>query len=574
MKGREAKDSIDVATFDHSPDPHQKKNPLAVVLDLSGNQSRAIEWATALFTSSNIRALDKSDLKWSSKRDALRMVRSMRPDVFSVFVTDLTVQSGRGAIILFGVLAGARTVILGDSRGRTIRRSRLSGLAIEGPRFALELLFGYGLVVPFSVALIWLLGLAQSFRGSVRDSRIKSRRVDSSELEASIGALYIRATVSASTEGGMQSHVAGFSSGAIALGHRLAWLLCCSQPSEGNSLMIAPGTLTATRAIFESWNNLVFSFKSRSMINDGTIDVEKLDLLYQRYSRFNWTGVLLSALTGLPLFLEYNGSEIWLSRQWDPVGLKWLLKQVEHLNLRAADRIFVVSKVERQNLIAAGVDPAKIIVNANGVDPDMFRPHCGGDEIRRKLGIGDRIVVGFVGTFGPWHGAPVLATAAGLLRPDSNCHFLFIGAGEQLPQTEAIIESAKAYATFTGNIPHTEMPAYLDACDILVSPHVPLADGSEFFGSPTKLFEYLAMEKAIVASNLGQVGEVIKEGENGLLVEPGDPTALAAAIQKLSTDPELRSRLGAAARVTAIEHYTWRQNASRVFQALKATSTN
>jgi hypothetical protein len=53
------------------------------------------------------------------------------------------------------------------------------------------------------------------------------------------------------------------------------------------------------------------------------------------------------------------------------------------------------------------------------------------------------------------------------------------------------------------------VPAYLDACDILASPHVPSIDESEFFGSPTKLFEYLAMEKGIVASRLGQVGEVI-----------------------------------------------------------------
>src|SRR5262249_30583277 len=155
-----------------------------------------------------------------------------------------------------------------------------------------------------------------------------------------------------------------------------------------------------------------------------------------------------------PLLLEYNGSEVWLSRQWDPVGLKWLLKQVEQLNLRAADRIFVVSSVGRQNLISAGVDPSRIIVNPNGVDPEMFRPQCGGDGIRRMLGIVDRIVVGFVGTFGPWHGAPVLAKAAGLLRPDSNCHFLFIGGGEELPQTQGITESANVRATFTGNIPH------------------------------------------------------------------------------------------------------------------------
>ncbi len=570
MKGQEAKDSIDVATFDHSTDPNSRNNKLAVVLDLSGNQTRAIEWASQFLNFANIRLLDKTDLKWSSKRAALKMVRSMKPDAFGVFVPDLTIQSGRGSIILFGILAGAGKVILGDRKGTLVRRSRLGGLMIEGPRLGLELLFGYGMVVPFSLLLTWLLNLALVFRGPVRASRTQARTAASNKSEVSIGALYIRATVSASTDGGMQSHVSGFASGAIALGHRLEFLMCGSKPAGEGSWLIPSGTLSATRAIFEVWNNLVFSFKSTSLITTRTFDINRIDALYQRYSRFNWTGVLLAAITGLPFFLEYNGSEVWLSRHWDPVGLKWLLKFVEKLNLRAADRIFVVSSVERTNLIAAGIDPSKIIVNPNGVDPEMFRPNCGGDDVRNKLGVKGRIVVGFVGTFGPWHGSPVLAKAATLMGSDSKCHFLFVGVGEQLPQTESIISSAKVSATFTGNIPHKEISAYLDACDILVSPHIPLTDGNAYFGSPTKLFEYLAMEKAIVASNLGQVGEVIKDDQNGLLVEPADPNELAAAIQKLSNDPELRSRLGTAARTTAIEHYTWRQNARRVFDAIKA----
>jgi glycosyltransferase involved in cell wall biosynthesis len=299
------------------------------------------------------------------------------------------------------------------------------------------------------------------------------------------------------------------------------------------------------------------------------LDGRRVSFIYQRYSRFNWTGVLLSAVTGLPLSLEFNGSEVWISRQWDPIGLRWLLRRVERLNLRAADLIFVVSEVERRNLIEAGVSQAKIIVNPNGVDTDRFRPECGGREIRRALGIDDQTVVGFAGTFGPWHGAPVLAEAATRINePESRCHFIFIGAGEQRVLSESIIESGAVSATFTGSISHEKVPAYLDACDILASPHVPSPDGSEFFGSPTKLFEYLAMGKGIVASRLGQVAEVIIDGENGLLVEPGDADGLARAIEKLAVDGKLRSRLGAAARMTAIERYTWRHNAARVFDAL------
>lgn len=369
----------------------------------------------------------------------------------------------------------------------------------------------------------------------------------------------------------MRTHVAGFASGAAALGHRLRFLVSGAQSGDDDVVAIQPSSLLgATRALFEVWNNLVFTIKS--LLLKATPE-DEIDFIYQRYSRFNWTGVLLSAVSGLPLALEYNGSEVWISRRWDPIGLLWLLKRFERLNLRAADLIFVVSEVERRNLIDAGVNSAKIIVNPNGVDTDRFRPNCGGREIRRELGVEDQIVVGFVGTFGPWHGAPVLAEAARRINNSrARCHFLFIGSGEQRAQTESIIESANVSATFTGNIAHHSVPAYLDACDILASPHAPSTDGSEFFGSPTKLFEYLAMGKGIVASRLGQVGEVIIDGENGLLVEPGDADELAQAIEKLAVDAELRARLGAAARETAIERYTWRHNAARVFDAIRTNT--
>jgi glycosyltransferase involved in cell wall biosynthesis len=116
-------------------------------------------------------------------------------------------------------------------------------------------------------------------------------------------------------------------------------------------------------------------------------------------------------------------------------------------------------------------------------------------------------------------------------------------------------------------VDHERVPALLDACDILLSPHVPLEDGSDFFGSPTKLFEYMAMGKGIVASRLGQIGDVLTDNETALLVEPGNAGQLADAILRLSKSREMRERLGVAARHAAIERYTWKQNAQRVIDA-------
>ncbi len=86
------------------------------------------------------------------------------------------------------------------------------------------------------------------------------------------------------------------------------------------------------------------------------------------------------------------------------------------------------------------------------------------------------------------------------------------------------------------------------ACsDVCVSPHVPNPDGTPFFGSPTKLFEYMGLGKPIVASDLDQIGEVIEHERSGLLCPPGDVEAAAAAIRRLLADHELRARLGAGA---------------------------
>jgi glycosyltransferase involved in cell wall biosynthesis len=543
-------------------------------LDLSGDKRASAEWAARELPDFRIQTINKTDLKWESKRQALALVRRLKPKAFAAFTADLRTQSARSAMTLFGALAGARVILFGDGNGRAIRRSRVGALVFEAPRFAAELLFGYLVIVPFSWLLTEAISLALVFRKTVRG--VRDHRVG--ERRASLGSLYLKAAPvghsPAAAAGGMATHVTGFMSGTLRLGHRLSLLTSNEATLSDDRLRVtaidSSSSVAATRALFELWNNLSFTARALSRL-ESSDDVADVDFIYQRYNRFNWTGVVLSLMTGLPLALEFNGSEIWLSKNWDPAGLLWLLRRFERLNLKAADQIFVVSQVERKNLLAAGIEHDRIVVNPNGVDTDRFRPDCGGGRIRAALGVADKIVVGFVGTFGPWHGAPVLAEAATRISASARCHFLFIGDGDQRSQVEGIIDAAgkNVSATFAGRIPHADVPAYLDACDIFATPNVPAGDGSEFFGSPTKLFEYMSMARPVIGSRLGQIAEVIEDGANGLLVEPGSVDSLAQAIAKLAADEELRARLGAAARQTVIERYTWRHNAERVFDEMR-----
>jgi glycosyltransferase involved in cell wall biosynthesis len=180
-------------------------------------------------------------------------------------------------------------------------------------------------------------------------------------------------------------------------------------------------------------------------------------------------------------------------------------------------------------------------------------------------------VVGFSGTFGLWHGIPTLARALPrIVAARPTVHWLLIGDGPLRPLVDNAIREhhVEERVSLPGLVPHAEMPGYLAACDIVISPHAKQADGGEFFGSPTKLFEYMAAGRPIVASGVGQIANVLEDERSALLVPPDDTDALCDAILRLVDDACLRSRLGQTARVAAVERHTWRQNAERVLAAL------
>jgi glycosyltransferase involved in cell wall biosynthesis len=294
--------------------------------------------------------------------------------------------------------------------------------------------------------------------------------------------------------------------------------------------------------------------------------------IYQRHTAFNCTGAVLSRVLRVPLVLEFNSSELWKGRYWGGLRLARIAALVERINLRAADRIIVVSEVLRQQLVAGGVSRQRVVVNPNGVNPHQFRPHAGGTHVRRRLGLGSTLVVGFSGTFGAWHGIPTLAEVLPtVLRARPAVRWLLIGDGPLRNLVDDAVEShgVNARVCRTGLVPHKDMPAYLAACDVLVSPHGRQADGGEFFGSPTKLFEYMAAGRPIVASAVGQIADVLVDEQSALLVPPDDPEGLCRAIVRLVDDACLRVRLGLAARDAAEERHTWRQNAERIVDCLR-----
>lgn len=327
---------------------------------------------------------------------------------------------------------------------------------------------------------------------------------------------------------------------------------------------------------------------------------DRYGFIYQRSSLAGFAGVIFSRLWKRPLVIEFNGSELTVARLWGrPLTFGRLASRVEEVCLRHAHLVVTVSTLLRDELIAKGVDEKRIVCHANGVDTDEFSPDrfdaVAIAEARDRIGIAsDAIIVTFVGTFGPWHGAEVMADALRTMvetNPDrveqSKIHVLFIGDGARRAAVENIVVDRNLLPrrTFTGLVDPAEMPMYLAASDILVSPQVGNADGSGFFGSPTKLFEYLASGRPVIASDLDQIGAVLSgcptvaelspsasaptADQCGVLVTPGDPGELAQAIWFLAENPEWRRAAGVHARRIAETCLTWKQHVTSVITGLR-----
>ncbi|MBC7911960.1 MAG: glycosyltransferase [Pyrinomonadaceae bacterium] len=537
-----------------------------VLLALDGEVNRARESLAERYPQAAIEHISRSEFESLGVRARLARLRQARPDVFAVACERLAWQRGQNAFLLFGAMAGARLCLLLDAHGGW-REERRAHILTNAP-----------------ARLMWEAALSGA---TLARSRKELRRLERTvaknnnhgkkeKIRVGTGApliVYLRSTPGAGTQiGGASSHINGFVNAALKDGARISFLsndeIAGLDEEKTRLKVIWPEPIGSTRPVFDLHNNLLFTRGAAREIADNPPD-----FIYQRYARFSWAGVEASLQTGRPLFLEYNGSEVWVGKHWDSVGMPVLLERCERLNLSAAARIFVVSEVERRNLLRAGVDADKIVVNPNGVDVETFRPGIGGEKERASLGLApDETLVGFVGTFGPWHGVLALAKAITLLPADARIRFLLVGGGVLKGEVENLLREAGALerVIFAGVIAHERVPALLDACDVLASPHVPLADGSEFFGSPTKLFEYMAMGKGIVASRLGQIGDVLEDEKTALLVEPGNARELSEALQRLAHSRDLRERLGAGARSAAIARHTWEHNAARVLDAYQA----
>ena len=236
---------------------------------------------------------------------------------------------------------------------------------------------------------------------------------------------------------------------------------------------------------------------------------------------------------------------------------------------RRMDAVVAITESLRRWYLDAGFDPERLFVAPDAVDVRAFADRDRGDA-RSKLGIpGDAPVVCYLGHLYPWKGVDTLVEAADFAGPD--VQWLIVGGVP--PDLDRIRAAAagRPNVHVLGHMPPDRARRYLVAADMAVIPFSARQVIAREHTSPLKLFEYMAAERPIVASDLPSLREVLHNERNALLVAPDDPRALATAVTRLLTDTALAVRLAQAARLE-VESRTWRQRAAAIREFLESPS--
>jgi glycosyltransferase involved in cell wall biosynthesis len=286
------------------------------------------------------------------------------------------------------------------------------------------------------------------------------------------------------------------------------------------------------------------------------------DMVYERYSLWSFAGMEYARARGIPGLLEVNAPLIEEQAEYrglvDRVGAERVAERV----FGAAATLVAVSEEMAAYLEHYPAARGKVCVVPNGVDPGRFPP---GRKPSRSAGPG-AWTVGFVSTFKAWHGLPTLIEAfARLHRRNGDSRLLLVGDGPERGNVtaDAAARGLGEVVSFTGAVAPGQVPGLLASMDAAVAPYPELP---RFYFSPLKVYEYMAAGLAVVASRIGQLAKLIQHEVNGLLCPPGNPTALAAEMERLRQDHGLATRLGQAARASVLRKHTWNAAVGRIFQ--------
>lgn len=294
------------------------------------------------------------------------------------------------------------------------------------------------------------------------------------------------------------------------------------------------------------------------------------DAVYERYSLYGWAGAGLARRHRLPHLLEANAFiSLELRDRLRFPRFAWFQ---ERRIFRAAREIVVVSDPLVEEIAALRGSAEGIHRMPMAVNVDHFRPGDDGEATKAELGLTGRFTVGYVGTLTGWHGIDLLFDLARAMKERGAAPFTILVVGgddRRIEQRRAQVaaEGLAAELVFHGAVPYAEIPRYVRAMDVTLSPD------TTYWSSPAKLFEYQGCGRPALAPRYPAVERAMTDGVEGYVFEPKNIAEMADRTMKLQADPALRERMGAIARVHAVEKHSWTAqvaSVARIFESQAA----
>ena len=286
------------------------------------------------------------------------------------------------------------------------------------------------------------------------------------------------------------------------------------------------------------------------------------DLVYERSEYLQDASVAVVKKYIVKHYIEVNspfvqemkhleGSSLWTS----------LGHYKEKRKYKSADKVWVVSSALKEFLVNRyQIDNSKIIISPNRINKEEFEriiPLPFDIKTSHK-----QVVIGFVGSILPHHDVEDLIEAFGIVRRKNTYTLLcIVGGGSLLDSLKQKVKEQQLTESvrFIGKVPHQQVPSYIQQMDICVMP------GSNWYGSPIKIFEYGILGKAVIAPNNGPVNDVMEDLKDGILIEKG-AEAIANAIIQLIENPDLRQSIGRYFKSKIEEEYQWEHAAKMILE--------
>jgi len=316
--------------------------------------------------------------------------------------------------------------------------------------------------------------------------------------------------------------------------------------------------MRVVQALGHVWNNVLVEQTLQCVL-----DSFRPDLLCEIYSPFGVAGGITAQRMGVPHLLNVHAPLAWEGAHYRRQALQEAAEVLEWMAYSTASCIVANCRELRDQLISDGVPLDKVTVIPNGVDVDRFSP----EGPAYRTGLEGKVVVGFVGSLKAWHDIETLVEVFRELAKDPRLHLLVVGEGPMARMLHRLADELPGRITMTGAVPFRDVPSYIRAMDIAVAPY-PLLE--RFYYSPLKVLEYMGAGRPIVASRIGQLEDLVRHGETGFLVPPGDVRAFVEAIRTLVCDRTLGEQMGAEAAREARRSHTWARRAGEIVALAQA----